>query len=788
MTKFICLLILNLGFTSILWADEVLPQKVDMLSAFSLNEVHLLDGPFKHAQEMDRQYLLALEPDRFLHNFRVNVGLPSDAKPLGGWEAPTSELRGHATGHYLSACSLMYASTGDKELKRRIDYMVTELANCQAAATNQGFNSGYLSAFPESFFDRVDNGQRVWAPWYTMHKIMAGLLDAYQNGHNDQALAVLKKLAAWVKFRVDRLSVEQFQASLKNEHGGMNEALANLFAVTHNPDDLRLAQAFNHKAIFDPLAQGEDQLTGLHGNTQIPKIIGAAREYELTANETYRNIAEFFWKCIAFHRSFIFGGDTDAEHFFPEKDEAEHLTETTGETCNTYNMLRLTRHIFAWNPSAESMDFYERGLYNHILASQDPDDGMMIYFMSLEPGFHKLYNTFDQTFWCCTGTGMENHAKYGDTIYFHDDHSLYVNLFIASELQWQEKGLSIRQETDFPEKDFTTLTIHAKKPQKLVIKIRYPGWSGPLEITVNDKEQPVSGESSSYVTLDHEWHDGDRICVHFPMKLRVEPLPGDPSLVAFTYGPLVLAGNLGKEAAQYNKPIEVAGAFPQPRIPEENPLVPGLVTTSKNLLDHVRPAPGKPLTFVTVGIGRPVDVVLVPLYRIVEERYNVYWKLYDEPGWKKFYAEAGSKEIDREAKQSHVIDEVWACWPESEKAHHLQAEQSRAVGLNNYLFRETLQGGFSWTLKTAKDVPMTLRVGYVGIDSPAFDILVAGKKIAEERITPARDKTRKSAAVIKTYDIPATLAHGKNAIEVRFAGHGDTGTARIIFCELSRTQ
>jgi uncharacterized protein len=787
MKKIIHLLMLNLGLASVLWAGETLPQGVSLLSSFNLDQVRLLDGPFKHAQEMDRQYLLALDPDRFLHNFRINASFPSAAEPLGNWESPSSELRGHAAGHYLSAFSLMFASTGDKELKRRIDYMVAELAKCQAASPKQSFHSSYLAAFPESFFDRVDAGQRIWAPWYTVHKIMAGLLDAYENGHNAQALAVLEKLAVWVKFRVDRLSVAKFQASLNAEHGGMNEVLANLFAVTHNPDHLRLAQAFNHKITFDPLARGGDRLDGLHGNTQIPKIIGAAREYELTGDETYRNVAEFFWQRVALHRSFIFGGNTDTEHFFPVNDEPEHLAQTTGETCNTYNMLKLTRHIFAWKPSAESMDFYERGLYNHILASQHPETGMMIYFMSLEPGFHKLYNTFDQTFWCCTGTGMENHAKYGDTIFFHDDRSLYVNLFIASELQWKAKDLTVRQETSFPEKDYTTLVIHTKKPQKLAIKIRYPGWSDSLDVTVKNIEQPISDLPSSYVTLDREWHDGDRICVRFSMRLRADPLPGDPSLVAFTYGPLVLAGNLGKGAGQYNKPMEVAGAFPQPRIPEQTPLVPGLVTTTGDLLNHVRRAPDKPLTFVTAGIGHPEDVVLVPLYRIVEERYNVYWKLYDELGWEKFYTEAGPKEAKRESSQSRVLDEVWACWPESEKAHKLQSEQSRALGLNNYVFREAMHGGFSWTLKMAKDEPMTLRVGYVGIESPTFDIFVAGKKIAEERITRPLDR-RKSSAVIKTYEVPAAIADDKDAIEIRFAGRENSGTARVIFCELSRNK
>jgi len=753
---------------------------------FDLSQVRLLDGPFKHAQDMDHKYLLALEPDRLLHNFRVNAGLASTAEPVGGWESPTSELRGHTLGHYLSACSLMAASTGDPELKRRIEYMVAELAKCQATLAKKGSNPGYLAAFPESFYDRVDNRQSVWAPWYTMHKIMAGLLEAYHSGGNAQAIEVATALGNWVKFRVDRLPVEQFQASLNNEHGGMNDVMADLAAVTGNREFLRIAEAFNHKIIFEPLARGEDRLDDLHGNTQIPKIIGAARQYELTGNPTYRTIAEFFWNRVAQHRSFIFGGNTDGERFFPVGQESRHLTQTTGEGCNTYNMLKLTRYVFGWNASAESMDFYERALYNHILATQHPDTGMFIYFMSLEPGWRKLYGTFDQTFWCCTGSGFENHAKYGDTIFFHDDQSLYVNLFIPSELQWKEKGITLRQETRFPEEDRTTLTLRSAGPVKLAIKIRYPAWSGRVEVAVNGERQTIDAQPSSYMTLDRPWRDGDTLSVRLPMSLRAVPLTDDPSQVAFMYGPLVLGGNLGRETGLDRKPAEIAGAFPVARIPEVNPLVPGFVTTATDLLSHVRPVPGRPLTFTTEGIGRPRDVIFMPLYRVVNERYTVYWRLYDEEGWKRFFAEAGPKEDARKAAEARVLDEVWASWAASEAAHNLKAEQSLAMGRDNFLFREAARGGFSWTLKAASGQPMTLRIGYVGVDSPTFDIFVEGRKIAEERIVRTRGEKGRTTTVVKTYDVPVAHSAGKDAVEVRFSGQQDTGTARVIFCELSR--
>jgi DUF1680 family protein len=759
------------------------------VSPFALTEVRLLDGPFKHAQELDHKYLLALDPDRFLHNFRVNAGLPSNVEPYGGWEAPEWSFRGHAAGHYLTALALMYASTSDERLKQRLDYFVAELAKCQDASGKTASHFGFLATTPESMYERLENGQGgTGVLYYAMHKWMAGLLDAYELGHNAQALDVLKKLADWLEFRLDRLSDKQLQNALRIEHGGINETMANLYAITKDPNHIRIAQRLNHQAIFNPLARGEDRLDDLHGNTQVPKIIGAAREYELTGNETYRTIAEFFWNRVALHRSFIFGGNTDAEHFFAVGQESKHLTQTTGEGCNTYNMLKLTRHIFSWNPSAESMDFYERGLYNHILATQHPDTGAFIYFLALEPGWRKLYGTLDQTFWCCTGSGFENHAKYGDTIFYHDDRSLYVNLFISAELQWKEKGITVRQETRFPDEDRTSLTIHAARPLDLAIKIRYPGWSGPIRVTVNGQDQPVTAQRASYVTLERQWQEGDHIDVQLPMSLHVEPLPGDASLVALMYGPIVLAGQLGREPALEHKPTEFAGAFPVARIPETNPVVPGFVTTAADLLSHVRPMPGKPLTFRTEAIGRPNDVTLVPLYRIVTERYNVYWELYDEPGWQKFFAQAGPKEEQRKADEACVLDEVWAGWAASETNHNVKIEKSVALSRDNFLFRQAPAGGFGWTLKAAAGQPMILRIGYVGMESPVFDILVEDRKIAEERIIRTRGEKGRTTTVVKSYDVPADLSTGKDAVEIRFAGRQDTGTARVIFCELSRTR
>jgi hypothetical protein len=592
---------------------------------FSMGQVRLLDGPFREAMLRDQKYLLSLDADRFLHTFRITAGLPSSAKPYGGWEEPKVELRGHSLGHYLSACALMYSSTGDERLKARADGIVTELAKIQEAMPSRGFHAGYLSAFPEEFFDRVDAAQNVWAPYYTLHKIMAGLLDVHQHCNNRQALDVLVKLADWVRFRVDRLSEAQQQKALDTEFGGMMEVLENLYGVTGNPEYLRVARKFDHRRVFDPLARGEDPLNGLHANTQIPKAIGAARDFELTGEKRYHDIASFFWQRVAHFRSYVIGGNSDGEMFFPPETFSKRLGASSTETCNTYNMLKLTRHLFQWEPSAETMDFYERALYNHILASQDPATGMMTYYVPLRPASYKTFSTAEESFWCCVGTGMENHAKYGDTIYFHDDSTLYINLFIASELDWPEKGVKIRQVTQFPEEDKTRLTFQSSKSVRLKLQVRYPSWArSGMQIAVNGKAQRVKANPGSLAAIDRNWKNGDSVEIRFPMSLHLEAMPDDAHLVAILYGPMVLAGDLGKDgmenAVRYGPMSPQFGKGSAVEIPEFR-------CDLKDLLSKLRPEPGAPATFRSDGIGYPRDFVLAPFYKVVDPRYTVYWRI-----------------------------------------------------------------------------------------------------------------------------------------------------------------
>ena len=603
------------------------------LQPFPLPDVRLLDGPFLEAQKRDEAYLLQLEPDRMLHNFRVNAGLEPKAPVYGGWESVKTwegiRAHGHTLGHYLTAASLMFASTGHEEMKRRVDYIVGELQECQAAA-----KTGLICAFPDNTaqIDNLVAGRKVvGVPWYTLHKIFAGLRDAHLLCASAPARDALVKLADWAVDATKSMSDEQFERMLGVEHGGMNEVLADVYALTGDERHLALAERFCHQAVLGPLSEGRDTLNGLHSNTQIPKIVGFERLYQLTGQPQYRAAAEFFWRTVVDTRSFATGGNGDNEHFFPIADFAKHLgSAKTMETCCSHNMLRLTRLLFARNPTAAYGDYYERTLLNTILGSQDPATGMMTYFQSTRPGYIKLFCTPFDSFWCCTGTGIENHAKYGDSIYFHSTpggsqpDALHVNLFIASTLNWKEKGLTLRQTTSFPEMGKTRLEISSASPQEFDLHLRHPAWAATASVRINGATAETSRQPGSFIVLKRTWKTGDTIELDLPMALRMKLLPGSTDTAAIVYGPIVLVGALGHEVkpgenlhisertigSVLNDPIEV----------------PTLAGPLADIPTRIKPA-GAPLTFQTEGIGRPTDVTLVPYYKTAHEHYNMYWKI-----------------------------------------------------------------------------------------------------------------------------------------------------------------
>jgi uncharacterized protein len=582
---------------------------------FPIKQVRLGEGPCKLAMEADRKYLQSLPPDRLLHTFRINAGIPSSAQPLGGWEAPDCELRGHyAGGHYLSACALIYASCKDEDLKKNADTVVAELGKCQTQ-----LKSGYLSAFPIEFFDRLRERQKVWAPFYTVHKIMAGLLDMYVHCGNEQALDIVQKMAGWVDNYTGSLSYEHMQRMLGTEFGGMGEVLCNLYAVTGKEHYLEVAQRFDKKVFFDPLAAHRDELKGLHVNTHIPQVIAAARYYELTGERRYRDIADYFWNEVVSERSYCTGGTSNGESWNtdPGKLSTELGTDTT-ECCCAYNMMKLTRHLFGWSPDARFMDYYERTLFNHRLGTINPEDGAMMYYLPLGSGYWKTFGKPFDSLWCCTGTGSEEYAKLTDTIYFHDEDSLYVNLYIDSQLEWPEKGLSVKQDTRFPDEQGTTLTISSRSPMQLSINLRIPYWVQGGSVKINGTLLLAFASPSSYLTLSRVWKPGDKIELSLPMGLHIDSMPDDETIQAVMFGPLVLAGRFEEVTQEMSYGDYGPKSGNQRRVPD-------IVADPGKPTAWVEPDTKQSLTFRGVGQSQPMT--MIPLYKVIHERYAVYWKV-----------------------------------------------------------------------------------------------------------------------------------------------------------------
>ncbi len=720
------------------------------VQAFDLRDVRVLDGPFLHAQEVDRDYLLALDVDRLLHTFRLNAGLPTSAKPLGGWEEPKGELRGHFAGHYLSGCALMYASTGDAQVKAKGDALVAGLAACQAK-----FPSGYLSAYPETFFDRVEKQQQVWAPYYTLHKILAGLLDMYVYADNAQALEVARKFGDWFIARNDRLTDDQMQRMLGNEHGGMNEGLANLYSLTGEEKYLKASFRFNHQAVIKPASERTDKLTGLHANTQIPKFIGTARQFELTADPALQTASRFFWDTVVHERSYVIGGHSDGEMFSPKERLSTAFGPSTTETCNTYNMLKLTRHLFAWDPKAEYADYYERALINHILASQNPADGMTCYYVPLRAGSHKTYCTPNGSFWCCTGTGVENHAKYGDSIYFHaGDQTLYVNLFIASELNWQARGVKVRQDTAFPMGERTKLTFSCEKPVELEVKLRRPFWAREgFEVSVNGQSEPIHAAPSSYVSLKRAWKSGDTIAVKLPFALRTEGFADNPNRFALLNGPLVLATQVDPTKPF---PAVVAG--------------PGEELKALNRAPRFSAFTADPAVFRSAG-GQTANLLLEPFFSLHEGRpYMVYFDRFSPEQWKQKEADYAAQLAREREYQARTVDYVVPDREQSERDHRQQGEKTNAGDFGDRKWRDATEGGwFSWQIKVLPGKDQELWVTYWGSDggNRVFDVLVDGQKIATQQL----ENNRPEQFYEETYRIPAALVQGKQEVTVKFQAH-----------------
>ncbi|MDX3663144.1 glycoside hydrolase family 127 protein [Streptomyces sp. ID05-26A] len=564
---------------------------------FGLGSVSLLPGPFRDNTTRTHAYLKFLDADRLLHTFRRNVSLASGAVPCGGWESPSTELRGHSTGHVLTALAQAFAATGDTAFSAKAAYLVEQLALCQGRATSVGFSTGYLSAFPESFIGRVEAREQVWAPYYTLHKIMAGLLDVHLLTGNTPALTVLTQKAAWTAWRNGRLTQTQRQNMLDTEFGGMNEVLANLYQLTGDPAHLTTAQYFDHAEVFDPLAQNRDALNGYHANTQIPKAIGAIREYHATGATRYRDIASNFWEIVTGAHSYAIGGNSNGEYFKAPGRIASELSDTTCESCNSYNMLKLTSQLFRGYPGdARYFDYYEKVLYNHLLGAQNPASthGHHSYYTPLRPGGIRTYSNDYNDFTCCHGTGMETNTAHGGRIYAHSGSTLYVNLFIASALSW--RGFTVRQETTFPESPSSRLTITGSGT--IDLRVRIPAWAAGAQLRVNGASVPVT--PGTYARVDRTWSSGDVVEISLPMTVTRESTPDNRTVQAVRHGPIVLAGAYGTNNLQSMPALQAS---------------------------TIR-ATSTPLQYTaTASTGQ---VTLMPFYKVHGQRYSVYWTITTE--------------------------------------------------------------------------------------------------------------------------------------------------------------
>jgi DUF1680 family protein len=732
---------------------KVKPQVPIKAYSFDLKDVHLLESPFKAAMEKDAAYLLSIEPDRLLSGFRSHSGLKPKGIEYEGWES--SGLAGHTLGHYLSAISMQYASSRDPRFLDRVNYIVQQLKECQVAR-----KTGYVGAIPkeDTIWAAVKAGDIKsrgfdlnggWSPWYTVHKVMAGLLDAYLYTGNKEALNICEGMGNWTASTLQNLNDDQIQKMLLCEYGGMAETLANLYAITGNKLYLQTSYKFYDKRILDPISEGKDILPGKHSNTQIPKIIASARRYELTGDKKDEAISVNFWDIITNHHTYATGGNSNYEYLSDPDELSDKLTDNTTETCNTYNMLKLTRHLFAVNPNATLMDFYEKALYNHILASQNHDDGMMCYFVPLRMGGKKEYSTPFTTFTCCVGSGMENHVKYNESIYFEGaDGSLYVNLFIPSVLNWKAKGLTVTQQTNLPEKDVIDFTINTLKSVSSIIRIRKPKWTENCVVKINGIVQPVTEGADGYLVLNHKWKNDDKIQFTTPEHIYTEQMPDNQARKALFYGPVLLAGILGN-----TEPDPVKG-------------VPVFVTSETDPNKWLQMVDKKTLEFRTADIAKPEEVRLIPFNETKDEYYSVYWDVFTPDTWSVQQKAYDTEKLKQQQLDAHTTDMIRLGEMQPERDHNFSGKNESTGEDHQKKWRLAQDGGFlSFEMKTDPNVHNTLINTYWGMDNRGrvFDIYVDSVKLTTEDL----DKFKASKFYNINYEIPIELTKGKSKVTIK---------------------
>lgn len=759
-------------------AGPVTPAVPPKARPIPLRDVRLTGGPLKQAQDRNAAYLLSLSPDRMMAFLRKAAGLEPKAAGYGGWDGDDRQLTGHIAGHYLSGVSLMFAATGDPRFKERADYLVAELG---AVQDKQG--DGYIGAQTDraktpgkTLYDQVAAGDirsagfdlnGMWSPWYVQHKIFAGLRDAYRFAGNPKALEVETRFAAWAESVLAGLDDAQIQKMLGTEFGGMNEVLVDLWADTGDDRWLRLADRFEHRAFVEPLVRGEDILRGKHGNTQVPKILGVLARHIFTGRPSDGAAAQFFWERVALHHSFATGGHGRNEYFGEPDRLGDMIEGRTAETCNVYNMIKMSRALFALDPQIRYADFHERALFNHILGSMDPADGATCYMVPVGQAVVREYQDMQEDFTCCVGSGMESHALHGDGLYYESGDTLWVNIYAPSVADWKAAGVRLTVTTSFPEGEDAALTLETAKPRRFTVALRRPFWAGEgFSVEVNGKAVKDPGPAGTYVRITRKWKSGDKVALVLPKSLRLEPLPGDPDRAAIMWGPLVLAGDLGPVPPRQPRDEAVATAETASRWPT----TPVLVTAEQSPDKWITPAAGRPGDFRTVGVGRDRDVDLVPFYRLHRRVYTAYWDILTPPEWE---ARAAALKAAEEARRKLEAATVAFAQPgqmQAERDLAMQGGKTSPVQMRGRYGRRAVDW-FSFDLPVDPASPLELVVTYNRDERAdrAFAVLVDGRKVGEERIA-RRSPQEKEGFFDVVYALPAEVVAGKTKVTVRFEG------------------
>lgn len=788
-TSFILALILSLSMGN--------AQNRHQVSYFPLQDVKLLESPFLQAQQTDLHYILALNPDRLLSPFLREAGLTPKAPSYTNWE--NTGLDGHIGGHYLSALSMMYAATGDTAVYNRLNYMLNELHRAQ-----QAVGTGFIGGTPGSLqlwkdikagnirpggFDL--NGK--WVPLYNIHKTYAGLRDAYLYAHSDLARQMLVDFTDWMLDITSGLSDQQMQDMLRSEHGGLNETFADVADITGDKKYLELARRFSHKLVLDPLIKDVDRLTGMHANTQIPKVIGYKRVAELSKDDKNWNhaaewdhAARFFWNTVVNHRSVCIGGNSVREHFHPADNFTSMLNDVQGpETCNTYNMLRLTKMLYQDTPDVDFADYYERALYNHILSSQEPEKGGFVYFTPMRSGHYRVYSQPETSMWCCVGSGLENHTKYGEFIYAHQKDTLYVNLFIPSQLNWKEKGVTLTQETRFPDNGKITLRIDKAPKKAFTLKIRQPKWaahSNDYLLKINGKSQSFTkgkGESytagDNYLSLHRKWKKGDIITFELPMTVRLEQIPDKKDYYAFLYGPIVLAAATGTDHLDGLYADDSRGGHIAHGKQISLQEIPMLIGNPEAIRNSLHKDKGELLTFSYTGNVFPAQdkpLKLVPFFRLHNARYAVYFRQVSEQEMKAIQEETIKAEKKAIELANQTIDLIFPGEQQPESDHGIQYEQAETGTFKDRHFRRA-KGWFSYHLKV-KEEASRIMITLQKEDRNKVAILLDNEKLT---VSPTISEADKDGFITLSYPLPQKLNAGSHP--VRFVPDGSEWTPAI---------